>query len=112
MTDSSSSSEHSPDPPSPELPRVRLVPGGGVPVFNCHVYLSPSDSSGNVVARVANLDDFSIEGPGERGALRNIVEKFKKLAIESQQSGQPIAWLVEPHPKRAEESQRFVPVHL
>jgi hypothetical protein len=83
-----------------------------VPVYNCHVYLSPRDERGIVRARAASLAEVFAEGSGERDALRNIVQKFKAAIGGYTSRGEPIPWLAGPSPPRPGETQRFVPVHF
>ena len=89
---------------------VRAIPD--VPVYNCHVYLSPPDERGMVSARAASLVEVFAEGSGERDVLRNIVRKFKEAISGYASRGEPIPWLAEPSPPRPGETQRFVPVHF
>lgn len=52
-------------------------PRAEVPVFNCHVFLSPSNERGLITARVATLAGVEGQGHGEREALRSVVTQFK-----------------------------------
>jgi hypothetical protein len=83
-----------------------------VPVFNCHVYLSPSDERGMITARAASLADITAAGRNEREALRNIVAKFKESIAGYMSRGEPIPWLAAPYPLAPGETQRFVPIHF
>jgi hypothetical protein len=83
-----------------------------VPVFNCHVYVSPPDADGRVTARLANLPEIVGSGPRERDALRTLVQNFKLAATGYLARGEQIPWLAEPLPPSPGEQQRWVPVHL
>jgi hypothetical protein len=83
-----------------------------VPVFNCHVYVSPPDASGQVTARLANLPDIVGSGPRERDALRALVQNFKQAAAGYLALGQQVPWRSEPLPLGPGDVQRWVPVHL
>jgi len=83
----------------------------GVPVFNCIVYVSPSDGGG-VRARVANLAGLEFSAASEREAFGKLVPAFKKRVSELMQSGTEIPWIEPPSPAEPGEQMRFVPVHL
>ena len=83
-----------------------------VPVFNCHVYVSPPDGAGQVTARMASLPEIVGSGPRERDALRTLVQNFKQAAAGYLAAGQPIPWRTEPLPLDPGDQQRWVPVHL
>jgi hypothetical protein len=99
-----------PEPvPNPANPPRQLA---DVPVFNCHVYLSPPDERGTIHARAASLADLQAEGRNEREALRNIVARFKETLAGYLARQEPIPWLAAPHQLAPGEMQRFVPVHF
>lgn len=83
-----------------------------VPVYNCHVYLSPPDEQGTIAVRAASLAEVSAQGRSEREALRNIVASFKAAVGGYMARGEPIPWLAEPQQPAPGETQRFVPVHF
>ena len=83
-----------------------------VPVYNCHVYLSPPDERGMVRVRAASLAELFAEGPNEREALRNVVRRFKEMVGGLMSRAEPIPWLAEPSPPQPGETQCFVPVHF
>jgi hypothetical protein len=91
-------------------PRVRLIPD--VPVYDCHVYLSPLDEQGLVHVRAAALTEVVTTGKNERDALRNVVAKFKEVVGRHVSRGEPIPWLVPPNAIKLGEIQRFIPVHF
>lgn len=91
-------------------PRVRLIPD--VPVYDCHVYLSPPDEQGLVHVRAATLIEVVATGKNERDALRNIVARFKEVVGGHVSRGEPIPWLVPPNAIKPGEIQRFIPVHF
>ena len=90
----------------PALP----ITDGPVPVFDCHVLLTHTDSG--VTARTANMDGVTAAGPTERDALLAIVKTFKKTVEQHHQNKQPIPFLAEPHKPEPGEVERWVPVHL
>ena len=93
-------------------PQVRaLGPPQSVPVFNCHVYVSPRDASGSVSARCVNLPEVSASGATVREALAAIVAAFKKATAAYLGRGEAIPF-VPPPPKVPGESERLLPVHL
>ena len=83
-----------------------------VPVFNCHVYVSPPDGAGQVTARMANLPQIVGSGPRERNALRTLVQAFKQAATGYLSRGEQIPWREEPLPLGPGDQQRWIPVHL
>jgi len=91
-------------------PRVRQIQD--VPVFDCHVYLSPANELGQVHVRAAALTEVVAVGRNERDALRNVVAKFKEVVGGYTSRGEPIPWLVPPTPAQPGETQRFIPVHF
>ena len=98
--------------PANEKSQPRVVIRPDVPVYNRHVYLSPPDERGVVRARAATLAGVTAEGNGERGALRNIVRRFKEAISGYAARGEVIPWLQEARAAEAGETQRFVPVHF
>ncbi len=95
----------------PALPHA-VKPAANVPVFNCHVYLSPPNSNGQVTARMATLPEMAASGQGDREALRNLVQSFKQFAKNRLDRGESIPWHSEPLPLSPGDQQRWVPVHL
>lgn len=85
---------------------------GGVPVFDCHVIVSPSDERGVVTVRMTRLPDITASGPTEREALQRVVAAFKVLAQEHVTRGEQIPWASEPLKPQDGESERWIPVHL
>lgn len=86
------------------------ITDGPVPVFDCHVLLSQTESG--VTARAANLDGVRASGATERDALMAIVKVFKKAVEQYAQNNEPIPFLPRPHKPDANEVERWVPVHL
>ena len=98
-------------PVSSHLP----VAGDGampVPVYDCHVILSPADPSGIVRGRVTSLPDITAHGRTEREVLQRLVREFKDTLIRCRESGQPIPWSSSSATPGPDESQRWIPVHL
>ncbi len=96
-----------------QQPRVRKVSEPeSVPVYNCHVLVSPRDEQGIVVARVATLADITGQGKTEREALQNVVGAFKSVVARHHQSGDPIPWLDRPLVPQPDQQQRWIAVHL
>ena len=90
------------------------VAGDGVmpvPVYDCHVILSPGDAEGVIHARVTTLPEITASGKVERDVLQRIVTDFKAALIKYRERGEPIPWQ-EPTKPGDGETQRFVPVHL
>ena len=83
-----------------------------VPVYDCHVILSPPDSAGMIHARVSSLPEITATGTTEREVLRRIVTAFKAAILRYRASGQAIPWSPSPDTPGPGESQRWVPVHL
>ena len=97
--------------PSSALPQLPIT-HSNVPVFDCHVILSPADENGVISARVSSLDGIVAEGNVERDVLRRIVDQFKMRLQQFQQQGQPIPWREPPAVAGEGESERWIPVHL
>jgi len=83
-----------------------------VPVYDCHVILSPADEGGTIHGRVSSLPGITAAGKTERDVLLRIVREFKAALIHCRQSGQPIPWSPAPEAPGPGESQRWIPVHL
>lgn len=81
-----------------------------VPVFSCHVYVSHGGSQ--TTARVANLAGLETTAPDERTALAQLVAAFKQRVSEHLQRGEPVPWLDPVEPRRTDEQERLIPVHL
>jgi predicted RNase H-like HicB family nuclease len=109
-------SAEQPPPSAPDTagpPRVRKVSEPeSVPVYNCHVLVSPRDEQGIVVARVATLANVTGQGKTEREALQNLVGAFKSAMARHHQSGAPIPWLDPPVEPQPDQQQRWIAVHL
>ena len=108
MTDSSNKSE-SPAAEG-ETPRVKRL--SDVPVFNCHVYVSPADGAGVLRARVANLPEVVAEGQTQREVLQKIVSQFKTTVARYMGSGDAIPWTVPSLPRDPAEQEYWIAVHL
>ena len=102
-------SQAEPDPLKQHADAPR--PPGTVPVFGCIVYVAPAEEGG-VRARVANLGGFECTASSERAALAELVAAIKRHVGELHQRGEPIPWIDPPPPAEADESTRYVPVHL
>lgn len=107
---------HLEEPPSSErAPTVSDLPitdGGCVPVFDCRVLVRRPDERGMVRARCANLADLTVEGRTERDALMAITRAFKTEIARHHSAGEPIPFLDPPLSPEADESERWLPVHL
>ena len=86
--------------------------GMPVPVYDCHVILTPADADGVITAKVSTLPEISASGRIERDVLRQIVEDFKSALIRYREAGQPIPWVKSPAGPGPSETQRWIPVHL
>lgn len=94
----------------PDLP----IAGDGdmpVPVYDCHVILTPPDSDGVVRGRVSTLPEITACGQSERHILQSIVKDFKAALIRYREAGEKIPWQAAEAPQPGE-TQRWVPVHL
>lgn len=83
-----------------------------VPVFNCQIILSTSESDQKIVGRVANLGGISVTGNTERDVLMQITKLFKAQVQTLTEEKIPIPWIDPPEKPGPGESERFVPVHL
>lgn len=106
--DANDSGPRSEPPAPPALPVV----SGEVPVFDCHVIVSPSDAKGQVSVRVASLPRLTATASTERDALRQIVSKFKAEIQQYRSSGEPIPWQTPPDSPGDDERERWIAVHL
>lgn len=98
---------------STEEPRVRRVgPAQAIPVYNCHVYLTPADAEGKVRARAATLQDLSVEATSERDALHKMVLAIKQELTRYEKLGESLPWTDRPLDKRDDEVERWVAIHL
>ena len=89
---------------------VRRLPD--VPVFNCHVYTSPADANGMLHARVSNLPEVIAEGRTQREVLQKIVAAFKTTIQRYLEGGGTIPWTSPPLPRRQQENEVWIAVHL
>lgn len=96
--------------PAPDLP-IAGDAGMPVPVYDCHVILSPADHEGTISARVSTLPEIAARGRSERHVLQVIVKDFKAALVRYRDSGEPIPWQPAP-PLQPGETQRWIPVHL
>lgn len=92
--------------------RSTASPRADVPVFNCHVFLSPPNERGLITARVATLAGVAGQGHGEREALRSVVAQFKAAVGGYLTRCEAIPWLDPPLAPQPGETQRYVPVHF
>lgn len=83
-----------------------------VPVFDCHVIVTPPDDSGGYRARAANLEGIFAEGPTEREALQDLVRAFKARVAEHMSDQSAVPWKVPPERPVPGEIERWLPVHL
>ncbi|HUG17685.1 MAG TPA: hypothetical protein VMM56_01835 [Planctomycetaceae bacterium] len=84
-----------------------------VPVYDCHVILSPPDAEEHSYrAVVSNLPEVTAQGATERDCLHQIVSRFKAAIRACREEGRTIPWMepkLEPKPGQQE---RWIPVHL
>jgi hypothetical protein len=100
------------EPPA-EASRVKKIgPPTGVPVYNCIALVSPRSEDGLVHVRAANVSDLKTSGASEREALQHLVGAFKIIVSQAVAAGTEPPLLAEPHPRRADETERFIAVHL
>lgn len=98
--------------PNHQLPLSGGDGSPSVPVFDCHVIVSPPDDSGNVHARAVRLPGVTGVGSNEREALRSIVEAFKSEVKNYVEQGKSIPWSDTPDQPGDGEAERWIPVHL
>lgn len=82
------------------------------PVFNCIVHVARADSTGMVVARVANLAGIEGRGKSEREAISQVVGLFKAQVAARVAASDAIGWIDPPLPLQPGESERLIAVHL
>jgi len=82
-----------------------------VPVYDCHVIVSPPDENGVINARVSTLPEITAQGQSERFVLQAIVKDFKAALVRYRQAGEEIPWQPAAAPEPGE-LQRWIPVHL
>ncbi len=82
-----------------------------VPVFDCHVILSPADADGVIRGRVSTLPEIATSGRNEREILRKLVADFKTAVGGYVNRGEAIPWTAS-EALQPGESQRWIPVHL
>ena len=88
------------------------VTGAPVPVFDCHVIVTPDDGSGVVKLRCTTLPDVTASGATERDALHAIVKVFKEYVRPFSENSKPIPFARTPEKPGPGESERWIPVHL
>lgn len=99
--------------PAASAPRVKkLGPPTGVPVYNCIALVSPRGPDGLVHVRAANVSDLKTSGSSEREALQHLVGAFKIIVSQAVAAGREVPLLAERHPRREDETERFIAVHL
>ncbi|MCH2200765.1 MAG: hypothetical protein MK102_02240 [Fuerstiella sp.] len=98
------------DPES--LPLFSDSDGSPVPVFNCQIILSTSESDQQIVGRVANLGGISVRGNTEREVLTGITQVFRAQVQALTEEKMPIPWIDPPEKAGPGETERFVPIHL
>lgn len=82
-----------------------------VPVYDCHVILSPPDEAGQITGRVSTLPEVTATGGSERHVLQTIVRDFKAALVRYRNEGHEIPW--QPVQQlQPGETQRWIPVHL
>ena len=94
------------------LPLITPSETGAVPVFNCHVILSPPDDAGRIAGRAANLQGIVADGATERDVLTAIMKKFRAAVQEYSDNNQSVPLKDPPDEAQVGEVERFIPVHL
>ncbi len=94
-----------------QLP-VTDTASGSVPVYDCHVILTPPDEQGVISARCVTLPSVVGSGTTERDTLRSIVDTFKAELRKYYDNGEPIPWAADPDQPAEGEVERWIPVHL
>lgn len=94
------------------LPLISAADSNSVPVFTCHVILSPADENGQLKGRTANLPGITAVGAAERDVLRSILEQFKSSVQKYSAMQQPVPFVDPPERPGAGEVERFIPMHL
>ena len=97
---------------SDSLPLISGNDCSPVPVFNCQIILSKSESDRKIVGRVANLAGISITGNTERDVLMQIAKVFRAQVQALSEERIPVPWIDPPEQPGPGESQRFLPIHL
>lgn len=90
----------------------QLGPPEAVPVFNCVVYVSAANNSGELTCRCANLEGLKLVAQSERDALQQVVSRFKEIVTRCQSAGTEIPWIDPPDTPMENESVRYLAVHL
>lgn len=85
---------------------------GSVPVYDCHVILTPPKDGAGYIARAVTLPGVTAEAGTERDVLRRIVDLFKQRLIAHRDAGEPIPWSETPETPQPGEVERWIPVHL
>ena len=88
------------------------VTSNPVPVFDCHVIVTPADGNGVVRVRSATLPDVTASGPTERDALLTIVKEFKEFVRPFSERSEAVPFAEQPEAPDPGESERWIPVHL
>ncbi|HVC98122.1 MAG TPA: hypothetical protein VND64_30910 [Pirellulales bacterium] len=93
-------------------PNASNSPRADVPVYNCHVLVSPRDAEGWIVARSSTLPEVTARGRSEREALANLVAAFKTAILHHTADGGTVPWAAQPLEPRPGDQQRWIAVHL
>lgn len=84
-----------------------------VPVFDCHVILTPPTvAKSRYLARASKLANIEAEGTTEREALLKVVAAFKAKLLKHHQQKTEIPWLDPPLEPQPGDLERWIPVHL
>jgi hypothetical protein len=89
-----------------------ITDDGSVPVYECHVILSPPNEQGQILARAASLPGVTAQGSTERDVLLSIVKVFKAKLIECRDAELAIPWAEQAESPGLGESERWIPIHL
>ena len=93
------------------LPLITPAEANAVPVYSCHVILTPSDD-GRVAGRAANLSGIEATGSSERDVLTAVMKQFKAVVVEYSEKNEPVPFVNPPEKPADGELERFIPVHL
>ena len=85
---------------------------GSVPVYDCHVILTPPDEHGVINARCVTLPSVVANGTTERDTLCSIVDTFKAELRKYHDNDEPIPWATDAKQPAEGEVERWIPVHL
>ena len=98
------------DRPTEMSQRVKQL--GPVPVFDCHVALSPPGDDGVIQGVCLSLPEITASGRSEREVLQKIAADFKAAVVRYRAAGGEIPWSKASAELASGWRQRWLPVHL